>query len=176
MTGAYLAGLSLSQLPYRVQIENKISSLQTFGMTLFYFMLGIYVKLDVEFFQESFGVVCLVTVVQVVVTPLWTWVIGSRVGLKSRTTIYTSLLCNSMGETTLTLQVQAFQAGVFSRKVFMVLVCATMGSILLSGLTHPFLECIYLRLRPLLSFMDESSAEEMAREAKMPLQHHVVML
>jgi Kef-type K+ transport system membrane component KefB len=44
MAGAYLAGLSLSQLPYRREIETKISSLQTFGMTLFYLMLGIYFR------------------------------------------------------------------------------------------------------------------------------------
>ena len=31
MTGAYLAGVSLSQTSYRVQIARKIDALQTFG-------------------------------------------------------------------------------------------------------------------------------------------------
>ena len=40
MIGAYFAGLSLSFLPYRVQIESKIASLRALGVITFYFMLG----------------------------------------------------------------------------------------------------------------------------------------
>ena len=45
MIGSYFAGFSLSCLPYRHQIEHKISSLRGYGMTTFYFLLGIYVQL-----------------------------------------------------------------------------------------------------------------------------------
>ena len=41
---------------------------------------------------------------------------------------------------------------------------------------RPFLDRIYNRLKPLLEFMDKSSTEEEEREAKMPLQSHVVIL
>ena len=176
MTGAYLAGVSLSQTSYRVQIESKIVSLQTFGMTLFFFMLGTYVKLDAPFFRTKFGLALLVSLLQLVVTPLCLLITSYRAGLKSRTALYTSLLCNSMGESTLVLQVVAFQAGVINRNVFQVLVCSTLGSILLSNSAHPFLDRIYNRLKPLLEFMDKSSTEEEEREAKMPLQSHVVIL
>ena len=49
----------------------------------------------------------LVTVLNVFVSPLFIWVMGYAAGLKARTTVYTSFLCNSLGETTLTLQVLA---------------------------------------------------------------------
>ena len=176
MTGAYLAGVSLSQTSYRVQIESKIVSLQTFGMTLFFFMLGTYVKLDAPFFRTKFGLALLVSLLQLVVTPLCLLITSYRAGLKSRTALYTSLLCNSMGESTLVLQVVAFQAGVINRNVFQVLVCSTLGSILLANSAHPFLDRIYNGLKPLLEFMDETSTEEEEREAKMPLRSHVVIL
>ena len=176
MTGAYLAGVSLSQTSYRVQIARKIDALQTFGMTLFYFMLGTYVKLDAHFFQTQFDLAALVSLLQLVVTPLCLLVTSYRAGLKSRTALYTSLLCNSMGESTLVLQVVAFQAGVINRNVFQVLVCSTLGSILLANSAHPFLDRIYNGLKPLLEFMDETSTEEEEREAKMPLRSHVVIL
>ena len=177
MTGAYLAGLSLSQLPYQVQIETKISSLQTFGMTLFYFMLGCYVKLSAAFFRNSFAITVLVTLVNVTATPIFVGITGWEVGLKSRTTLYTALLSNSLGESSLTLMVLAFQAGVFDRRVFDVLVCATLGTILICGATHPFLGGIYARVRPLLqAWMDQSSVRELEREGKMPFEHHVVIL
>ena len=91
-------------------------------MTLFFFMLGTYVKLDAHFFRTKFGLALLVSLLQLVVTPLCLLITSYRAGLKSRTALYTSLLCNSMGESTLVLQVVAFQAGVINRNVFQVLV------------------------------------------------------
>jgi Kef-type K+ transport system membrane component KefB len=176
LTGAYLAGMSLSQTSYKVQIERKIHSLEMFGFTLFYFMLGTYVKLDAQFFRTKFWLAALVALVNLAFTPLSLMFFIYRAGLKSRTALYTSLLCNSMGESTLTLQVIAHQAGVLNTPTVQVLVCATLISILLSNVAHPFLDRIYRHLRPLLAFMDSSSAEELEREGKMPLLSHVVIL
>jgi len=44
MIGAYFAGLSLSFLPYRVQIESKIASLRALGIITFYFMMGTHTR------------------------------------------------------------------------------------------------------------------------------------
>ena len=55
MIGSYFAGFSLSCLPYRHQIEHKISSLRGYGMTTFYFLLGIYVQLR---YMSAFIVTC----------------------------------------------------------------------------------------------------------------------
>ena len=72
MIGSYYAGLSLSQLPSKVQIISKISSLRGFGMTVFYFMMGIYVHLDEAFFREGF--ICwslLIASLNVLVAPIF---------------------------------------------------------------------------------------------------------
>ena len=112
MVGSYFAGLSLAFLPSQVQIQNKIASLRAYGMTTFYFMMGIYVAPDGAFFRNNFGWSILITLIVVFVSPVGIWVMGWAIGLKSRTTVYTSLLSNSLGETTLTLQVFARQAGI----------------------------------------------------------------
>jgi len=108
LVGSYVAGLSLSLLPSRVQIQNKVASLRGFGMTIFYFMMGIYVHLSADFFRTNFALSLLVTGLNVIISPLFIWAMGYVAGLKSRTTIYTSFLSNSLGETTLTLQVLPF--------------------------------------------------------------------
>jgi hypothetical protein len=74
-------------------------------MTTFYFMMGIYVHLDGSFFQANFGYCILVSILNVFVSPVIMVTMGWFCGLKSRTAIYVSLLSNSLGETTLTLQV-----------------------------------------------------------------------
>lgn len=61
-------------------------------MTIFYFMMGIYVHLNVDFFRTNFAYSILVTVLNVFVTPLIVWLMGYLSGLKCRTTIYTRYL------------------------------------------------------------------------------------
>ena len=104
MAGAYLAGASLAQLPTRHLIINKIASLRGYGMTTFYFMMGIYVHLDAKYWQENVYWSILISVVNVAVTPLLMMPLGFGCGLKSRTTLNVALLSNSLGETTLTLR------------------------------------------------------------------------
>ena len=67
-----------------------------FGMTTFYFMMGIYVHIDGKFFEKNFGWSILFTLIVVFVAPVVIWIFGWLAGLQSRTTIYTSLLSNSL--------------------------------------------------------------------------------
>lgn len=165
MIGSYFAGLSLSFLPSRHQIEHKISSLRGYGMTTFYFMMGIYVHIDGTFFEKNFGWSVLFTLIVVVVGPVVIWVMGWVAGLTSRTTVYTSLLSNSLGETTLTLQVLAYQAGIFNKDVFLVLVVTTLMSINLCCIGTIFIDKLFHTLRPLVgTLLDAPSSLEKQRE------------
>lgn len=165
MIGSYFAGLSLSFLPSRHQIEHKISSLRGYGMTTFYFMMGIYVHIDGSFFEKSFGWSLLFTLIVVFVGPVVIWFMGWVAGLTSRTTVYTSLLSNSLGETTLTLQVLAYQAGIFNKEVFLVLVVTTLMSINLCCVGTIFIDKLYDVLRPFVGYwLDSPSTAEKKRE------------
>ena len=99
----------------------QVASLRSFGMTVFYFMMGIYIHIDADFFKARFGWSVLVTLINVLVSPIFVWLMAYLCRLKTRTTIITGMLCNSLGETTLTLQVVAYEAGIFSRDTFQVL-------------------------------------------------------
>jgi hypothetical protein len=159
------ASRSLSFLPSRHQIEHKISSLRGYGMTTFYFMMGIYVHIDGSFFEKNFGWSILFTGIVVFVGPVVIWVMGWIAGLTSRTTVYTSLLSNSLGETTLTLQVLAYQAAIFDKDVFLVLVVSTLMSINLCCLGTIWIDKLYEMLRPLVGpWLDSPSSAEANRE------------
>ena len=87
MVGSFFAGLSLSVLPSRVQIINKVASLRGYGMTTFYFMMGIYVHLKADFFKTNFGFSIAVTVLNVFGTPVIITLLGYFAGLKVRLAI-----------------------------------------------------------------------------------------
>jgi len=176
MMGAYLAGLSLSFLPFQAQILEKIASLKAFGTTLFYFMLGVYVNVDARFFQQNFGWSVLVTVLVVLVCPLGFWVMGWCAGLKARTVVKASLLFNNLGETTLTLQVLGYQSGIFSADVFLVLVAASTMSIALSCLGAALTSDIFPVLHRALAVLDAPSLHEREREQEQVFEKHVLIL
>ena len=83
---------ALHPLDARGTWHGQVASLRGFGMTIFYFMMGIYVHLHVDFFRENFGYSVLVTGLNVLVTPLIVWLMGYICGLKCRTTIHTRCL------------------------------------------------------------------------------------
>jgi hypothetical protein len=93
---------------------SQVASLKGYGMTTFYFMMGIYVHLNGEFFRTNFGFSVLVSFINVVMTPIIIVMFSWLCGVKARTAIYTSLLSNSLGETTLTLQVLSPAPALFS--------------------------------------------------------------
>jgi len=88
MIGSYFAGLSLSFLPSRHQIEHKISALRSYGMTTFYFMMGIYVQIDASFFESNFAWSIIFTLIVVFVGPVVIWVMGVWLGY-SRERLFT---------------------------------------------------------------------------------------
>ena len=47
----------------------QVASLRGFGMTVFYFMMGIYIHIDADFFKARFGWSVLVTLINVLVAP-----------------------------------------------------------------------------------------------------------
>lgn len=187
-TAAYLAGLSLSVQPCRVQILNKIGSLRVFFQFIFYFMLGIYVRITPEFFTEmkhgyasNFCWSLVIALVVVVVAPISSWLSGAHVGLLSITTLFNSFLVNSMGETSLILQVLAQDAGIFNREVFLVLVIATWLTMIFSCLLQNVILHMYdVMAAPLMAMTDlfnpKDTTKEQEHKEKMVQKGQVVLL
>jgi len=179
--GAYFAGTSLATLPSRHQINHKISSLRGFGMTTFYFMMGIYVKLDGDF--ATSGLIWwsfLISAMNVLVSPVIMMLFGFSAKLKTRTALSVSLLSNSLGESTLTLQVLAFEAGIFTRETFLVLVISTLLSVVMCCILTMFVEPLFRFLMPILEKLDDPRGKEKERldefRAHGGFKNHVVIL
>jgi Kef-type K+ transport system membrane component KefB len=138
---AYLAGLSLSFKSCRVQVLNKIGFLHIVNRFIFFFMLGIYVRLSPGFFTTmrhgyasnfAWSLVC--SFVVVVGSPVFTCVASIYRGYTERTAFYSSMLVNSMGGTALIFALQCHKSGIFNLEVLAVLVVAVWLSSVFSSL------------------------------------------
>jgi Kef-type K+ transport system membrane component KefB len=115
MAGAYLAGLSLSILPTRTHIASKIASLRGFGMTNFYFMLGIAVHLDGASLRRLAPPAALLAALVLLAMPAASVLATRSVPLRGRTRFYVATAGGCMGELSLIVQILALQAGIFDR-------------------------------------------------------------
>ena len=179
LAGAYIAGLSLSFHPSRVQINSKIQALRTLGRILFCFSTGIVANVKGHLFVgQNFGWAVLIAVLVVLVQPIFMIFCCWFACLKCRSTVYTALLHNSLGERSIIVMVVAQRAGVFSEEVLAVLVTAVVFSITLSAAGILFVDNVHKALMPLLTFLERPSESEKEREAKLPcrFQGHVVLL
>ncbi len=114
---AYAAGFAIAQLPSRIQVLQKISAFRAFGIFVFNFMLGIYVKIDPEFFENYFGWAVLLSAIIILVNPIFMSFLGFCFRIKLRTVFITSMLSNNIGEHALILANVGYQAGLFRFEV-----------------------------------------------------------
>ena len=178
VVGAYIAGVSLSFLPSRVQIYSKISSLRGLGTTLFFFMLGVHVHIDGEIFNHVFSWAVFITFLVSCVQPVLMILMGWVSGLKSRTIVYTALLHNSLGKKALILMGLAERSGVFNRDIYAVLVTVTVMSLAASPALVLFVENVLQFVHPVVGFMDNPSKDEIKREGKVKnrFTDHIMIL
>ena len=74
------------------------------------------------------------------------------------------------------LQVLAYQAGIFQRDVFLVLVVSTIMSISLCCFLATKMDLIYSKVHPFVAVMDAPAPEETERESSQLFRNHVVIL
>lgn len=173
--GAFFAGVSLSALPYKLEIEDKVDPLKTFGIILFFITLGF----NLEFNQEMVNGISpavILTVFVVFVTPLIMISLGYLTKLKSHPAFMIGGIINQISEFSLILATLCLQAGIFSQREFVIITLTCLGTFFLSSLGHEFLDKLYLVLRRPLHFVDRRSRPIQLDVQDFVLENHIVVL
>lgn len=173
--GAFFAGVSLSALPYKLEIEDKVEPLKTFGIILFFITLGF----GLEFNEEMLNGVTpsiLLTIFVVFVTPLIMLGLGYLTKLKSHPAFMIGGIINQISEFSLILATLCLQAGIFSQREFVIITLTCLGTFFLSSLGHEFLDKLYHILRKPLNFVDRRSRPLQLEVHDFVLENHIVVL
>ena len=173
--GAFMAGATLSFLPYRLEIQDKVEPMKDFGVILFFLALGFNLNIDK-------GVLSLTTPVAATAafvlfgTPLIMLLIGYLTRAKSRPTFYIGTTINQISEFSLILATLCFQAKVFNNRTFLLVTLATVVTMFFSSFGHQFMEKLYKLFALPLSFLDKHSSEIPGASAAKQLEDHVVVI
>jgi len=122
ITGAFLAGVSLSTFPINSIARGMMTSLSTFFLALFFVVLGAII--DVTSAQDWINAALLAAMI-LVLTPTLVALIGERLGLTARASIESGLLLAMTSEFSLVVVLQGLMTGQIQPVVFNVVALAT---------------------------------------------------
>ena len=139
---AFLAGVSVSDLEYKLHMESKLEPIKSIGVAIFFLSLGLQIPLDhtlVEALPVGLGL-ALLTIVATL--PLFL-LLGCLAKLKALNCFMIGLLMNQISEFSLILCTLCVRAGVLDKAVLTVMTVAAVFSIVISSIGHIFIERMY---------------------------------
>eukprot|EP00584_Thalassiosira_punctigera_P009361 CAMPEP_0172539054 /NCGR_PEP_ID=MMETSP1067-20121228/10331_1 /TAXON_ID=265564 ORGANISM="Thalassiosira punctigera, Strain Tpunct2005C2" /NCGR_SAMPLE_ID=MMETSP1067 /ASSEMBLY_ACC=CAM_ASM_000444 /LENGTH=1059 /DNA_ID=CAMNT_0013324677 /DNA_START=41 /DNA_END=3220 /DNA_ORIENTATION=- len=162
---AFLAGVSLSRLPYKMHIETKMEPIKSLGVAIFFISLGLRLELGSEMVDAlpiGFGL-ALFTLFATM--PLFA-ALGVPAGLRSHTVFMLGMLMNQISEFSLILCTLCVRAYVFEPVVLTVMTVAAVVSIIVSSMGHAHIDAIYLRMQRMacLKCLDARRARKLLRD------------
>ena len=176
--GAFFAGISVSTLPYRLDIEDKVGPLKIFGAILLFLTLGVDMSgIDGNLYTENIGGIITLVLLVVIIKPVFLVITGSLTRIKARTAFLAGITTNQASEITIILSLLAWKAGVFSDELFAILVSVILVSFILSAIGQSLQFSLFNGFQGLLHFMDRNKEpSELSKAYDFELKDHVVLL
>lgn len=173
---AFMAGAALTALPYKLEMEDKVDPLKSFGIIFFFITVGYGLEPSAAMFAQWPGITAslLLAVIGTVFLGLF---LGYIARLKGRTSFMIGGIINQISEFSLILATLAKGAGIFSDSVYTTVAIASVLSIFISSFWLPKLSEMYQWAARRLQFLDERSVNrDLDEEINPELHDHVVLL
>ncbi len=150
--GAFLAGLSLANLPYNFAIIGKVRSLRDFFATIFFVSLGMELMLD-QIKQIIVPLLILLGLV-IIIKPFITMFICSFFGYKRRISFLTSIHLAQVSEFSLIIVAQGLLLGHISRSIFTLTILVAIITMVSTSYFIQFDNSIYSKFKKFLKPFD----------------------
>ncbi len=160
--GSFIAGLSLANLPYRLEIGNKIKPLRDFFIVLFFIMLGIQMSYTIGQISVSHAVILSLFVLAG--NPLIVLVIMGIMGYKKRTSLFTGLTLAQISEFSLILVALGNRIGHLSSQIVSLVTVVGVVTITLSVYMMYYNEWIYAKLARFLDIFERKDIKRFIQE------------
>jgi Kef-type K+ transport system membrane component KefB len=153
--GAFLAGLSLANLPYNFDIVGKVMPLRNFFATIFFVSLGM--ELAVESFKGLLFPLIVFLAVVIFLKPAILFILGILFGYKRRTSFLTALSLAQISEFSLILVSLGLGLGHITNNIFTITVLLAIITITLTSYFIHYDEKIYSLFAKPLAFFERLS-------------------
>jgi voltage-gated potassium channel Kch len=171
--GAFVAGVSLANLPYNIEIIGKVKSLRDFFAVIFFASLGM--ELLLGSFKTMLKPLLVFIILAIFLKPLITMFLCSFFGYKKRTAFLTSVSLAQISEFSLIIVAQGLFLGHLSQEIFSLTVIIAVVTIVLTSYFIQYEEKFYLRLAGILDIFDKLTGTCGELEY-MPRKKHEVIL
>jgi Kef-type K+ transport system membrane component KefB len=171
--GALIAGVSLSFIPYSIEIGNRISSLRDFFLPLFFATLGGQLLFDsfVEYIIPTIVMVLIVLFVTPIVVTC-TWLIF---GYRTRTSFMAGMALGQISEFSFVLMAVGFTNGAISRDVIALIALVGLISMTVSTYMMEYSDTLYTKFRPLLKKFERKKYANSLENISQEMKNHVVI-
>ena len=151
--GAFVAGITLGNLQYHLEIIGKIKNLKDFFSMLFFVSLGMGLSLTV--LKKMWLPLIVLLSLLILIKPLFIMIITSLFKYTKKTAFLTALSLTQMGEFSLIIAAQGLALGHISQDLFSSVVIIMITSIIITSYLVKYDSLIYEKLKFPLSFFDK---------------------
>ncbi len=160
--GSFMAGLSLANMPYRLEIGNKIKPLRDFFIVLFFIMLGMQMGQTLGSIPLFAAIILSLFVL--IGNPLIVLVLMGMLGYKKRTSFFTGLTMAQISEFSLILVVLGNRLGHLSSNIVSLVTVIGVITIILSVYMMKYNEWLYSRLARWLGIFERKDIKRFIME------------
>jgi hypothetical protein len=176
--GAFFAGISVGNLPYRLDIEDKVGPLKLFGGALFFLTLGVEIAtIQVDNFSNNMGAIIPLLVLVVLIKPFFLIITGYATKLKGRTAFFIGTTINQSSAISIIVALLAWKANLFNDRLFAIMIAVILLSLIISAMGHAVQPGLYNSFRWLVGVLNRNiSAVDLEKQQQVVLKDHVVLL
>ncbi|HIG78359.1 MAG TPA: sodium:proton exchanger, partial [Candidatus Lambdaproteobacteria bacterium] len=176
--GAFFAGISVGNLPYRLDIENKVGPLRLFGQALFFLTLGVEIAtIQAENFSGNMGAIIPLLILVVIIKPFFLIITGYATKLKGRTAFFIGTTLNQSSAISIIVALLAWKYNLFDDRLFAILITVILLSLLISAMGHAVQPGLYNSFKWLVGVLNRNiSALDLVNKQQVVLKDHVVLL
>ncbi|TSC93425.1 MAG: sodium/hydrogen exchanger [Candidatus Berkelbacteria bacterium Licking1014_7] len=173
--GAFLAGVALASLPYRLEISAQTKSLRDFFITLFFVTLGLNVVFD--FSQWNLAQIVIWILFIIVGQTLIVMILMGALGYRRRTSFQTAITLAQVSEFSFLIIAIAVSREIITKTLGSELTIIGIISIIISTILIEHIDNIYYRLAKFLKIFEKSSGIMAEDKIKIPaeLTDHVIV-
>jgi len=176
--GAFFAGISVGNLPYRLDIEDKVGPLKLFGQALFFLTLGVEIAtIQTETFSGNLEAIIPLLILVVIIKPFFLIITGYATKLKGRTAFFIGTTVNQSSAVSIIVGLLAWKYNLFDDRLFAILITVILLSLLISAMGHAVQPGLYNSFKWLVGVLNRNiSALDLEKNQQVVLKDHVVLL
>jgi len=176
--GAFFAGISVGNLPYRLDIEDKVGPLKLFGQILFFLTVGVEIAtIQTENFSSNLGAIIPLLLLVVLIKPLFLIITGYASKLKGRTAFLIGTTVNQSSAISIIVALLAWKYKVFDDRLFAILIAVILTSLIVSSMGHAIQPALYQTFKWLVGVLNRNiSAIDLESSKQVVLKNHIVLL